>query len=76
MPFLSELRDLNSQQRHTVLASFLGWTLDAFDFFLLTFAVTAIAADFSVRRDQVFLAVTFLPLLWFLAKLRRFQKQP
>ena len=59
MPFLSELRDLNSQQRHTVLASFLGWTLDAFDFFLLTFAVTAIAADFSVRRDQVFLAVTF-----------------
>lgn len=24
----------------------------------------------------VFLAVTFLPLIWFLAKLRRFQKQP
>jgi SHS family lactate transporter-like MFS transporter len=59
MAFLLELRELNSQQRHTVLASFLGWTLDAFDFFLLTFAITAIAADFKVRREQVFLAVTF-----------------
>src|SRR5450631_2455836 len=59
MTILSELRELNQQQRHTVLASFLGWTLDAFDFFLLTFAVTAIAADFKVGRAQVFLAVTF-----------------
>jgi len=59
MTFLAELRELDSQQRHTVLASFLGWTLDAFDFFLLTFAVSAIAADFRVGRDQVFLAVTF-----------------
>jgi MFS transporter, SHS family, lactate transporter len=59
MKFLSELRDLNHQQRHTVLASFLGWTLDAFDFFLLTFAVSAIAADFKVGREQVFVAVTF-----------------
>jgi MFS transporter, SHS family, lactate transporter len=59
MTFLSELRELNNQQRHTVLASFLGWTLDAFDFFLLTFAVSAIAMEFKVGREQVFLAVTF-----------------
>jgi SHS family lactate transporter-like MFS transporter len=59
MTFLSELRELDQQQRHTVLASFLGWTLDAFDFFLLTFAVTAIATDFKVGRERVFLAVTF-----------------
>jgi SHS family lactate transporter-like MFS transporter len=59
MAFLSELRELNHQQRHTVLASFLGWTLDAFDFFLLTFAVSAIATDFKVGREQVFVAVTF-----------------
>jgi MFS transporter, SHS family, lactate transporter len=51
--------DLTGEQKKTILAAFLGWMLDAFDFFLLTFAVTAIAADFSVRRDQVFLAVTF-----------------
>jgi MFS transporter, SHS family, lactate transporter len=59
MTFLSELRALNNQQRHTVLASFLGWTLDAFDFFLLTFAVSAIATEFKVERPQVFVAVTF-----------------
>src|SRR6202050_4644106 len=59
MSVLSELRDLNKEQRHTVLASFLGWTLDAFDFFLLTFAVSAIAAEFKVGRPQVFMAVTF-----------------
>jgi MFS transporter, SHS family, lactate transporter len=59
MSILSELRALNNLQRHTVLASFLGWTLDAFDFFLLTFAVSAIAADFKVGRAEVFLAVTF-----------------
>lgn len=40
MAVLSELRVLNREQRHTVLASFLGWTLDAFDFFLLVFVVS------------------------------------
>jgi SHS family lactate transporter-like MFS transporter len=59
MTLLSELRELNNQQRHTVLASFLGWTLDAFDFFLLTFAISAIATEFKVARPQVFVAVTF-----------------
>jgi SHS family lactate transporter-like MFS transporter len=49
---------LSSEQRHTVLASFLGWTLDAFDFFLLVFAISAIASDFKVGRDHVFWAVT------------------
>lgn len=34
---------LTAQQKKTVLASFLGWTLDAFDFFLLTFLLTDIA---------------------------------
>ena len=31
MSVLSTLRELDHDQRHTVLASFLGWTLDAFD---------------------------------------------
>lgn len=29
-----------AQQRSVVVASFLGWTLDAFDFFLLIFILT------------------------------------
>ncbi len=31
-----------------VLASFLGWTLDAFDFFLVVFTLTAIGREFQV----------------------------
>lgn len=36
-----------------VAASFLGWTLDAFDFFLVTFAITAIAKDFNQSTKAV-----------------------
>jgi MFS transporter, SHS family, lactate transporter len=39
--------------RAAVAASFLGWTLDAFDFFLVTFAVTAIAKDFGEPTKAV-----------------------
>jgi SHS family lactate transporter-like MFS transporter len=52
MALLDRLRALSRAQRHTFAACFLGWTLDAFDFFLLTFCLTAIAADFHVGRKQ------------------------
>ena len=32
MSILSELRSLTQKQRSAVVASYLGWTLDAFDF--------------------------------------------
>ena len=53
MPFFSELRALTRVQRNTFSACFLGWTLDAFDFFLLTFCLKAIAVDFHVGVKQV-----------------------
>jgi len=53
MPFLGQFRSLTPTQRNTFAACFLGWTLDAFDFFLLTFCLTAIAADFHTGRKQV-----------------------
>src|SRR5207302_347684 len=37
-------------QRAAVVAGFLGWTLDAFDFFLVVMTLTAIAKDFG-RSD-------------------------
>src|SRR3954452_11458605 len=37
--------------RSAILASFLGWTLDAFDYFLVVMALTAIAKDFG-RADK------------------------
>jgi SHS family lactate transporter-like MFS transporter len=49
---------MNSTQRNVVIAGFLGWTLDAFDFFILVFAAKAIAADFHVAREDVVFAVT------------------
>lgn len=53
MSLLSPLRELDSAQRHTVAASFLGWTLDAFDFFLLVFVLGDIAADFHTDKTAV-----------------------
>ncbi len=51
-------RALNHTQRATFLACFLGWTLDALDFFLLTFVVRDVAAEFSVSVVKVTLAIT------------------
>src|ERR1019366_5443867 len=47
------LKSLNREQRSAFLASFLGWTLDAFDFFLLTFVIADIAKDFSTGIPAV-----------------------
>ena len=48
MTVLQPFRSLNSVQRRAYTACVLGWTLDAFDFFLLTFCLDAIAATFHV----------------------------
>ncbi|MGP8260456.1 MAG: MFS transporter [Acidobacteriaceae bacterium] len=53
MPLFGEFRALNRVQRNTFCACFLGWTLDSFDFFLLTFCLKAISADFHVGVKQV-----------------------
>jgi MFS transporter, SHS family, lactate transporter len=44
--------------RHAVAASYLGWTLDAFDFFVLTFVITDLAGQFKVSIPQIALALT------------------
>jgi SHS family lactate transporter-like MFS transporter len=48
-------------QKHVVAASFLGWTLDAFDYFLLVLVLTDIAKEFDVSVKAVSWA-TFLTL--------------
>ena len=53
MAFLGNFRALTRAQRNTFAACFLGWMLDAFDFFLLTFCLTAIAGDFHASRKMV-----------------------
>ena len=46
-----------NQQRSVVIASFLGWTLDAFDFFLLVFVLKDIAQEFGVPIPDVTFAI-------------------
>ncbi len=56
-PF-ARLRDLDTFQRHVVAASFLGWTLDAFDFFLLVMMLPTLAHTFAVGVPAVAVAIT------------------
>ena len=55
------LRELSSKQRSAVLASYLGWTLDAFDFFILVFVMDDIAKEFGTDVKYVTYAI-FLTL--------------
>ena len=38
---------------HAITASFLGWTLDAFDFFVLTFLIDVLATQFHVSPKKI-----------------------
>ena len=58
MEALSLLRSLNRVQKNTFIACFLGWTLDALDFFLLTFVFVPVAHDFGKTIPQVTFAIT------------------
>src|ERR1041385_7412859 len=42
-----------SSSRHAVLAGFLGWTLDAFDFFVIVFLYDRLAAGFPVSKALI-----------------------
>lgn len=49
---------MTSAARRTFIASFLGWTLDAFDFLLLTFVISRIGATFDKTVAEVAFAIT------------------
>ena len=51
-------RDQSRASRHAVLAGFLGWTLDAFDFFVVVFLFDALAQQFGVDKKQIVLTTT------------------
>src|SRR5256884_6121540 len=58
MEALRLFRSLSRAQRNTFIACFLGWTLDALDFFLLTFVLGPIAHNFGRTIEQVTFAIT------------------
>ncbi len=51
-------REERVNQRHAVLAGFLGWTLDAFDFFILTLIIDDVARAFGRSRPDIAFALT------------------
>ena len=47
-----------SASHHAVLAGFLGWTLDAFDFFVVVFLFDTLAQQFGVSKKEIVLTTT------------------
>jgi len=70
MEFIGHFRRLTPVQRNTFVACFLGWSLDAFDFFILTFCVSAIATQFQAKvsavAEAIFLTLAMRPVGAFL----------
>src|SRR5260370_31711703 len=54
---MAALTGWTREQRSVVIASFLGWALDAFDFFLLVFVLKDIAQEFGTEISDVTFAI-------------------
>jgi MFS transporter, SHS family, lactate transporter len=55
-PPMSPAERANS--RNALIAGFLGWTLDAFDYFILTYVLTQVAAEFHKSVAEMTLTIT------------------
>jgi SHS family lactate transporter-like MFS transporter len=70
MNFLGPFRTLTPAQRRTFIACFLGWSLDAFDFFIMVWCLNAIATDFHTKvsavAEGIFLTLAMRPIGAFL----------
>ena len=66
MEFIGHFRRLTPVQRNTFIACFLGWSLDAFDFFILVFCVSALATQFQTKvsaiTEAIFLTLAMRPV--------------
>ncbi|HEX6660854.1 MAG TPA: MFS transporter [Sphingomicrobium sp.] len=66
MSLIADIKSLERSPRNAILASYLGWSLDAFDFALMLFMLTAIAKEFGTDvkavAEGVFLTLAARPL--------------
>ena len=66
MSLIADLKSLEPSQRSAIWASYLGWTLDAFDFFLMVFMLSAISkelgTDVKAVAQGVFLTLAARPI--------------
>jgi len=56
-PMRADATGWTVQQKNVVVAAFLGWTLDAFDFFLVVFVLKDLAADFNTSLEKTTFAL-------------------
>lgn len=57
MELFGRFQKLTPVQRNTFIACFLGWALDAFDFFILILCVNALATEFNVKVSAITQAI-------------------
>ncbi|MGA9981745.1 MAG: MFS transporter [Candidatus Sulfotelmatobacter sp.] len=66
MEFIGHFRRLTPVQRNTFVACFLGWSLDAFDYFILIFCMNALATQFQTKvsaiAEAIFLTLAMRPV--------------
>ena len=62
LPLLSDIRDqatgLDRDQRNAFLAALLGWTMDAFDYFIIVLVYADIAETFHISKTEVAFVTT------------------
>ena len=58
MQTIDPVTNPKSNARHAVLAGFFGWTLDAFDFFVVVFLIDTLAHQFGVSKSEIVRTLT------------------
>src|SRR4051794_34035396 len=53
-----QARGLTRDQRNAFVAAWLGWAMDAFDYFLLVFVISDVAETFDTSKTKVAIATT------------------
>src|SRR3954452_12069668 len=53
-----QARGLTRDQRNAFIAAWLGWAMDAFDYFLLVFVISDVAETFDTTKTKVAIATT------------------